>query len=455
MRLWPWGRGDGPAGEPASPTSVFDDQVPVSRLVLRYAAASLVTLMIVSVATAWVSRRQGTLEAIDDANRVATLSAGAAVEPVLDDGILDRSPTSIARVDRAVRDQVLRGSLVRVKIWDRDGRILYSDESRLIGQRFELGADEIEVLEGGRSQAEVSDLSEPENRYEEPATELLEVYLPIETTGGTPVLFEAYFRYEGVAEAGRRAWLRFAPVTLGALVLLTLLQVPPAVTLARRLRRTQRQREDLLRSAIEATDAERRRIAADLHDGVVQDLAGVTFSLAASAREAASDGSDGDGAQMREASDRVRDAVRSLRSLLVEIYPPNLYEEGLHSALSDLTAKLEPRGIDTSLVVQAPLDRLDLDTTRLIYRAAQEALRNVAAHADASRVDVSVSEADGAAVLEVSDDGRGLDPATMHDHPGHFGLKALAGLAATMGASLTIDSTPGKGTTLCLEVPIR
>lgn len=454
MRLWPRGRADEPAaGEPESPTSVFDDQVPVSRLVLRYAATSLVTLMIVSVATAFVSRRQGTLEAIDDANRVATLSAGAAVEPVLDDGILDMAPASIARVDRAVRDQVLRGSLVRVKIWDRDGTILYSDESRLIGQQFELDEDDLEVLAGGDSRAEVSDLSEPENRYEEPATKLLEVYVPIETRGGTPVLFEGYFRYEGVAEAGRRAWLRFAPFTLGALVLLSLLQVPSAVSLARRLRRTQNQREDLLRSAIEATDSERRRIASDLHDGVVQDLAGVTFSLAASAKEVDRSGSDG--AQMREASDRVREAVRSLRSLLVEIYPPNLYEEGLHSALSDLTAKLEPRGIETSLVVQAPLERLNLDTTRLIYRAAQEALRNVVAHAGASRVDVSVSASDGLAVLEVSDDGRGLDPSRVREREGHFGLKALAGLAATMGASLTIDSTPGKGTTLCLEVPIR
>ncbi|HEX9992057.1 MAG TPA: sensor histidine kinase [Acidimicrobiales bacterium] len=455
MTWWRRGRGGRPHedAEEQRPTSVFDDRVPVSRLVLRYAATSLVTLIVVAVVTAYVSRRLGTLEAIDDADRVANLTAGAAVEPVLDDGILIRSPSSIARVDRAVRDQVLRGSLVRVKIWDRDGTILYSDESRLIGQRFELAEEELEVLAGGESQAEISDLSEPENRYEEPATKLLEVYLPVHTPDGTPLLFEAYFRYNGVAEAGRRAWLRFAPITLGALVLLTLLQVPSAVSLARRLRRTQQQREDLLRSAIEATDAERRRIATDLHDGVVQDLAGVTFSLAAAAKEAEQTGNDG--RQVREASDRVRDSVRSLRSLLVEIYPPNLYEEGLEAALGDLTAKLEQRGIETSLVVQAPVDKLGLDATRLIYRAAQEALRNVVAHARASRVDVSVTSADGTAVLEVSDDGQGLDTGRIPVKEGHFGLRALAGLAATMGASLSIDSTPGKGTTLCLEVPIR
>jgi signal transduction histidine kinase len=270
---------------------------------------------------------------------------------------------------------------------------------------------------------------------------------------GTPLLFEAYFQYNGVAEAGRRLWLRFVPFTLGALLLLELLQVPLATSMARRLKRNQQLREHLLRSAIEATDVERRRIASDLHDGVVQDLAGVTFSLSAAARTAESAGTDG--AHMREAADRVRDAVRSLRSLLVEIYPPNLYDEGLEEALSDLMARLEPRGIATSLVVDADLSRLDLEVVQLLYRAAQEALRNVVAHAEATRVDVAVTDADGATVLEVSDNGRGLDADQITDRSGHFGLKALAGLANAMGGTLAVDSTPGKGTTVCLEVPYR
>ncbi|MCB0994381.1 MAG: sensor histidine kinase [Acidimicrobiales bacterium] len=430
---------------------MFDDQVPLSRLVIRYAVTGAVTLVIVGVVTAFVSRRLGTLEAIDDANRVASIAATAAVEPVLDAGLLERDPDSIARVDAAVRNQVLRGSLVRVKIWAPDGTILYSDESRLIGQRFEFEEDKVEILYSDTSRAAVSDLSEPENRYEEPAVKLLEVYLPIHTPDGDPVLFEAYFRYEGVAEAGRRAWLRFAPVTLGALVLLELLQVPLALSLARRLRRTQQQREELLHQAIEATDAERRRIASDLHDGVVQDLAGVTFALGAAARSP-------DGAapeEVREASDRVRDAVRSLRSLLVEIYPPNLYEEGLEAALSDLMARLEPRGITTTLTILAPVAELGLDSTQLIYRAAQEGLRNVVSHADATRVELSVTTEGEGYVLRVIDDGRGVDTLNMPQREGHLGLKALAGLAATMGATLSIDSTPGKGTVLCLEVPRR
>jgi signal transduction histidine kinase len=433
------------------------DHVSIRRLVLRYVAMAAVTLVAVALASAFVARRIGTSEAIDDADRITRLIAGTAVEPALADGIVDLDPDATERLDDVVRRQVIGGSLVRVKLWRDDGTIVYSDESRLVGQRFELEPDELAALRTGHSDAGITDLSEPENRYEDSATRLLEVYVPVRTPGGTDLLFEAYYRYNGVAESGRRVWTRFAPVMLGALLLVTLLQIPSAVSLARRLRRTQGEREALLRSAIDATDAERRRIATDLHDGVVQDLAGVGFSLSAAAREAEAAGSDG--GELHRASDKVRDAVRALRSLLVDIYPPSLAESGLESALSDLTARVEASGIDTSLSVAGPVAGLDDDTTRLLYRVAQEGLRNAVTHAGASRVDVRVdvpTNGDGSrAVLEVADDGVGISGETIPEREGHIGLRGLAGLAATMGASLLIDTTPGRGTTLRLEVPVR
>jgi signal transduction histidine kinase len=143
-----------------------------------------------------------------------------------------------------------------------------------------------------------------------------------------------------------------------------------------------------------------------------------------------------------------------LRSLLVEIYPPNLYDEGLESVLSDLLARLEPRGIEGTLVVEAPLERLDLDRTQLMYRVAQEGLRNVMAHAEATKVSVSITSDQSTIKLEVIDDGRGVDGSEVPARPGHLGLRSLAGLAASLGARLTVWSTPGKGTVLALEVPI-
>jgi len=129
--------------DPQSASSVFDEPISVSRLVLRYAVTGLLALVVVAVATALVSRSLGTRAAIEDAVRITSLTAGVAVEPVLDDGVLTGDPAVLAALDRVVREEVLRGSLIRVKIWDPDGTILYSDEDRLIGDRFELAADEL------------------------------------------------------------------------------------------------------------------------------------------------------------------------------------------------------------------------------------------------------------------------------------------------------------------------
>lgn len=438
--------------ERARRTARADEPVVVSRLIARYAVTGLVALVIVAVATGYASQVLGTKEAIADADRAARLTAASTVEPALSDGLLGQEQAALTALDAVVRNQVLDDSLVRVKIWAPDGTILYSDEPRLIGSRFDLDADELALLASGGSRAQVSDLSEPENRFEDDAVELLEVYLPVRTTGGETLLFEAYFRYAGVAAAGRGVWLRFAPYTLGALAVLELLQVPLAVSLARRLRRTQREREQLLQDAINAADEERRRIASDLHDGVVQDLAGAAFSLGALARHEGRPPAES--AEIRQAADQVRDAVRSLRSLLVEIYPPNLYDEGIEAALSDLLARLDPRGIEATLVIEAPLERLDLGRTQLLYRVVQEGLRNVLSHAEARRVTVSITSDDCTILLEIVDDGRGVEGVEVPERPGHLGLRALAGLAASLGALLTVRSTPGHGTVLALEVPV-
>ena len=105
------------------------------------------------------------------------------------------------------------------------------------------------------------------------------------------------------------------------LLVLYLVQVPLAYSLARRLRARQREREELLRRAIDASDLERRRIAADLHDGAVQRLAGVSLSLAASANALgdAEDGGEAGGALSRAAAE-TRETIRELRTLLVDIY---------------------------------------------------------------------------------------------------------------------------------------
>jgi signal transduction histidine kinase len=350
-----------------------------------------------------------------------------------------------------VREFVLRGSLVRVKIWREDGTIVYSDEPRLIGEQFTLGEDEREILRSGEQGAEVSDLSKPENRFET-ESKLLEVYSRSETPSGTPLLFEAYFRYSGVTDVGRHLWAQFAPITIGALIVLLLIQIPLAWSMARRLQSSQLERERLLRHALDASDAERRRIASDLHDGVVQDLTGVSLALAAQGR------SDSIGRQeVLEASSSIRASIKSLRSLLVEIYPPNLQQEGLQSAIGDLLSGLAARGVETRLDADLDETAVDTESAALVYRAAQEALRNVATHSAAAHVRVTLDIADGSVRLVVDDDGRGFSTDTLDERvaDGHVGLRSLAGLVADLGGELNVRSAPGEGTRVDVSVPIR
>jgi len=419
--------------------------------VAQFAVAGLAVLAVFGAAALLALRGLGNAEALRDARQFATLAGQGIVEPTVAAGLLRGEPEAIAAVDRIVQERVLGERVVRVKLWARDGRIVYSDEPRLIGARFPLEAEKLDVLRSGATNASLTDLSGPENRYERGQGDLYEVYLPIRAPDGTPLLFETYQRRSAVASTGRRIWMPFAALMLGSLVLLWLVQVPLAWRLDRRLRRSQAEREALLVRAVEASDDERRRIAADLHDGPVQDLAGISYSLSAAAE---TEGSAAARETLRQAAAGTRDSMRRLRSLLVEIHPPNLRASGLEAALADLLAPLRARGAETSLTVDPELG-LDEDTERIVYRAAAEAVRNVERHADANRVTVAVEERDDGARLMVTDDGVGFGPGDRERRreEGHVGLSLLEELAARAGGRLAVRSAPGDGTTFELELP--
>ena len=417
---------------------------------MRYVASALLAVVLVSLLGVWLFRRAGEAEAIRDAKDQTRIAAEGSVEPAVTDRLVRGDPKALAAVDRVVQERVLsdplqRSSIARVKIWDSSGRIVYSDEPRLIGARYAMSAEDLAAFREQRVSAEVSDLSKPENRFERRFGRLLEVYLPIHTPSGAALRYETYYRSSFISARARRISRQFAPVMLGALALLVLIQLPLAWRLARRVQSGQDEREQLLRRAVEASDVERRRIARDLHDGVVQDLAAVSYSLTAAADEAPQPYGD----QLRTAAAETRHGLRQLRTLLVEIYPPELHRAGLEAALADLASASQARGIETALEVEPELG-LGRETEGLFFRVAQEALRNVVKHAGARHVRIDVGRADGRARLSVVDDGRGFDPATP---PGreHFGVAMLAGLVRDAGGELSVESAPERGTRVSVE----
>ena len=419
---------------------------PVWQSVVRYVASALVAVVIISLLGVLLFRRFGQDEAIRDAKDQTRASATWAVEPFVTDAVLRGDRQALRVLDDAVRRRVLRGSsVVRVKIWDETGRIVYSDEARLIGARYPMSSEERAEFADDRIDAEVSDLDKPENRFERPFGELLEVYVGLTTPSGKRLRYEEYFRSSFIDARATRIFREFGYIALAALILLALIQLPLAWQLSRRVQRGQRERMELLQRAVDASERERRRIAADLHDGVVQHLAGVSYSLSATASTAPPELAP----TLNEAAAETRQGLRELRSLLVEIYPAELQREGLEAALEDLLAPYAAKGIETHLEVDD--GDLPADVERLFFRAAQEALRNVLKHAGAGRVDVEVARRDGTATLSIADDGSGFS-VDAQSEGSHFGLRVLRDLVHELGGELAIQSEPGRGTTVMVEV---
>jgi signal transduction histidine kinase len=425
----------------------------IRRPVLQFALAGLVVVALFLAGSLYALQRIGQSEAARDARQFAMLSGQGIVEPALHDGMLTGDAESLAALDVLVQERVLGERVVRVKLWTRDGRIVYSDEPRLLGTGFPLDDSKLEVLETGSARSERSDLAGAENRFEQGFGDLYEVYLPVRTPNGTPLLFETYQRASAVEATGRRIWIPFAVLVLVCLLLLWLVQIPLAHRLARRLERSQHEREELLERSLEASADERRRIAADLHDGVVQELAGISYSLSAAAERADSQPPSETRAAIEDAAGGTREAIRELRSLLVEIHPPNLRATGLEAALTDAASRLSASGVEVELDVVD--ERLPDETEILFYRAASEALRNVERHAAASHVRIGVTAAETAR-LEVIDDGGGFTQQQREASRarGHVGLSLLEELAVRAGGRLVVSSRPGGGgTSFVMEVP--
>ncbi len=435
-------------GEPGGPQR----QQPLlhPRRVLALLAAGVVgALVVVGVVGTLAARQLAEREAVTDAATMAAVLAKAVVQPSLSDGLLTGDPAAIAAFDEVARAQLLVDPIVRVKLWSEQGKVLYADEEQLIGRTFALSDEQQLALQARKTVADVSNLDEFENAFES-AARAVEVYQPVWTPNGQVALFEFYTDYDSVGERTGQLWRGFAGVTASSLVLLVVIVVPFVWALVRRLRRAEEQRIELLQRAVDASADERRRIAATLHDGPVQELAAASFTVAGASATASGHGQNALSRDLDAAAAAVRSSIRSLRTLLVDIYPASLARSGIVAALLDLAQTIRREDL---LVQVDAADEDDLalsaDAQRLVHRVAQECLRNAAKHAGPATVVVSLHR-DGptSVTLDVVDDGVGFDVAQVLEAPsgGHFGLHLLADAASVPGALLQVSSAPGRGT---------
>jgi signal transduction histidine kinase len=202
---------------------------------------------------------------------------------------------------------------------------------------------------------------------------------------------------------------------------------------------------------------ERQRIARDLHDSVSQSLFSTTLHVRTAQHALKLEKLDPDGPvgeELSEIGQLTRGALAEMRTLIFELQPGALAEEGLVAALSKQASALSARE-GLAIEVDGPDERLPIgaEVEEQLYRIGQEALANVVKHARASSTTVCIAATDDTVSIEVSDDGRGFDPAAVG--PDHFGLRSMRGRVADLGGRLEITSAPGRGTVLRVEVPAQ
>ena len=250
------------------------------RALVQYLVLGLLGSVLVAGLTAVLAQRVAREEALHRAQQDARRLATEVIAPLTTPDLLAGDEAALARLDASVRALTQDRLMTRVKVWSEDERVLYSDEPDLIGRRFALHQDDLELFGTTAATAELSSLDREENEYEQFHDEAVEVYAGFVAEDGTPLVFEAYLPAEPVHVAERELQLQLLPITIGSTALLTLLlcrsgwdwpagraraatQQPDAAYLDRGLRR------------------ERRRIAQRLHDDVIQDLAGLGYALSA------------------------------------------------------------------------------------------------------------------------------------------------------------------------------
>ncbi|GAA4969707.1 MULTISPECIES: HAMP domain-containing sensor histidine kinase [Streptomyces] len=195
-----------------------------------------------------------------------------------------------------------------------------------------------------------------------------------------------------------------------------------------------------------AQEAERRRIAQELHDEVGQSMTAILLVLGRAADDADEPLRD----ELHQAQEITRESLDEVRRLVRRLRPGVLDDLGLISALSSLTHDFATHtGLRVVRRFDADLPALDHETELVLYRVAQESLTNAARHADAERLEVGLSHADGAVTLTVADDGRGIEAA----HEG-AGIRGMRERALLVGAALDITSAPGAGTRIRLTAPL-
>ncbi|WP_108252180.1 sensor histidine kinase [Planctomonas deserti] len=413
--------------------------------VARFLSTGLIVLLVVITPLAFWIRAQTEVHALHSATQITKRLADYAISPLTTEELLAGDADALLRLRARLEPWMRVGTIHHIKIWDESGRVVYSDDESLIRERFPLPLGREVFAVGWPGDAtlvrasSIGDLASMES-------EVVRAFARITSPATEPLLLDVAYDNDLVRSEQSAVLANMAPPFLIALLVLQAAQLLPAVGLAKRVQRHQLGQRLLLQRAIEASDLERRRIARDLHDDVIQELSGLAYRLDAEA------GRGGGSPLLGQTHAALQRNLRTLRAVTSELYTPDLAQLGLREALDRLVETIREQGVAVTLDVPDDLE-LDDEQTLLLFRVAREVLVNVAKHAEARNTRIDLRRQGDVAELTIQDDGRGFDVAAGSPE-GHLGMRILHDVINQAGGQLQVHSRIGLGTTVFASLPL-
>lgn len=456
---------------------------PFERLSFLHQFVLMITVVLVAgvvIIATWIGRQ---IES-SAVNRAASIAA-VYVESILAGQLHDWSNVGVvgsethAAFDRVFVDGPLHRKVLRFKLWDAGGKILYSNDHTQLGRRFPVG-DRLSRAFAGALQARISDLDDTDNLPERASwPQLLEVYVPVRAGSQGEVIAVAEF-YHSMENLGRdirvaqqRSWVL---VIVAAIVvyfsLLALVRRANATILAQQsklrshlqqlhvaLAENERMREQLRDAGARSTTLNEQflhRIAADLHDGPAQEIAFalMRFETLTDAVRDSDSARDQPPQDLRKIEEALRSALGDVRNIAAGLALPGIENLSLADTSRRAVADFERLfGQAASTDIDDGLDKAPIAVKIAVFRLLQESLANSWRHAPDGLPHVHVWREGQQVRVEISDRGAGFDPSSVAEST-RLGLRFMRERVRLLGGSFEIESSPGRGTSVRASLPL-
>lgn len=445
----------------------------------QFLMVSFPILLAGMLATGWWVGRQVEDSVVHRIGAVTALYVDSFVAPHVQTMITKQD---LAQEDRDMLSNDLIGTplgkkIVSLKIWRKDGYVLFSTDPQTVGKKFPMDEGLEQALQG-RIFSEISERSDAEqSEHGQPLPRLIETYTPIhaDRTGEVIAAAEFYERPDEVdrdtAAAQRRSWLLVA-VTMLAMYLLLFLVVQRGSRTIEEQRTDLREKVDqltalnvqnvelqerVIRAAERATALNEnflQRVSADIHDGPVQDM-GFALMQVKNISDATSAQQEPWTQSLRQSAKAMESALADLRAISADLELPELADLGP----ADVAARVV-RDFRTKTGIQVEFDNragqapASFRAKVALYRLLQESLANTLRHAGGQGCRVAIDAREGALEVEVADSGPGFDPAVAASK-GRLGLHGMRQRVEVLGGRFDIDSSAGAGTRIRVSLPLQ